>query len=92
MEWIRTRLSFAILHVTLCAFEGIAQSGAHLDWLMEHLLLCNQNVLSGCCIVFMWFCFFIHLFLLFLFVFSFVTGSVSGPWDKMLIISFLLRE
>ena len=28
-----------------CVFEGVAQSGAHLDWWMEHLLLCSQNIL-----------------------------------------------
>ena len=28
-----------------CVFEGVAQSGTHLDWLMERLLLCSQNIL-----------------------------------------------
>ena len=56
-----------------CVFEGVAQSGAHLDWLMEHLLHCSQNILfvlavalRSCAFVFIFI--FVHL-ILFIFVF-----------------------
>ena len=75
-----------------CVFEGVAQSGAHLDWWMEHLLLCSQNILfvlavalRSCVFVFIlflfiWFCLFWFLFLFVIYLFGFVTGSVSGQF------------
>ena len=91
MGWIRTRLSLLFFVQLFCVFEGVAQSGAHLDWLMEHLLLCSQNILFVLAVAlrsraFVFISIFVHLILfifvfvcyLFIYLFGFVTGSVSG--------------
>ena len=56
-------------------------SGVHLDFLMEHALLYSWNIMFGCFVVFIWFCFGLFVCLI-LFIFGFVTGPVSDPWDK----------
>ena len=57
---------------------------------MKCLLLCSQNI---CLVVALCSCGFVFVYLiLFVFVcFSFVTGPVFGPWDKIIISFFVKR-